>query len=122
MKILNLGSVNIDNVYRVDEFLAPGETKLSAGLSLFCGGKGLNQSIAAARAGNEVCHAGLIGEDGGMLLDKLRKRRGHPSDHGSPRTLRPCDHSGQRQRTELHSALRRHQPPVDNRDHRRYFR
>lgn len=73
MKILNLGSVNIDNVYRVDEFLAPGETKLSAGLSLFCGGKGLNQSIAAAKAGNQVCHAGLIGEDGGMLLDKLRE-------------------------------------------------
>lgn len=73
MKILNLGSVNIDNVYRVDEFLAPGETKLSAGLSLFCGGKGLNQSIAAAKAGNEVWHAGLIGEDGGMLLDKLKE-------------------------------------------------
>lgn len=73
MKILNLGSMNIDNVYKVDEFLLPGETKLSQGLSLFCGGKGLNQSIAAVRAGNEVWHAGLIGEDGGMLLDKLRE-------------------------------------------------
>lgn len=73
MKILNLGSMNVDNVYQVDEFLLPGETKLSQGLSLFCGGKGLNQSIAAVRAGNEVWHAGLIGEDGGMLLDKLRE-------------------------------------------------
>mgnify|MGYP001101781700 CR=1 FL=1 len=71
MKILNLGSMNVDNVYKVDEFLLPGETKLSQGLNLFCGGKGLNQSIAAARAGNEVWHAGLVGEDGGMLLDKL---------------------------------------------------
>lgn len=73
MKILNLGSMNVDNVYAVDEFLLPGETKLSQGLNLFCGGKGLNQSIAAVRAGNEVWHAGLIGEDGGMLLDKLKE-------------------------------------------------
>ena len=73
MKILNLGSMNVDNVYQVDEFLLPGETKLSQGLNLFCGGKGLNQSIAAVRAGNEVWHAGLIGEDGGMLLDKLEE-------------------------------------------------
>jgi len=72
MKILNLGSMNIDNVYAVDEFLSPGETKLSRGLTLFCGGKGLNQSIAAAKAGNEVWHAGLIGDDGAMLLNKLR--------------------------------------------------
>lgn len=73
MKILNLGSMNVDNVYQVDEFLLPGETKLSQGLSLFCGGKGLNQSIAAVRAGNEVWHAGLVGEDGAMLLDKLNE-------------------------------------------------
>jgi len=73
MKILNLGSMNIDNVYQVDEFLLPGETKLSRGLDLFCGGKGLNQSIAAARAGGEVWHAGLVGEDGAMLLDRLKK-------------------------------------------------
>lgn len=73
MKVLNLGSMNVDNVYKVDTFLLPGETKLSQELSLFCGGKGLNQSIAAVRAGNEVWHAGLIGEDGGMLLDKLKE-------------------------------------------------
>lgn len=73
MKILNLGSMNVDNVYAINEFLLPGETKLSQGLNLFCGGKGLNQSIAAVRAGNEVWHAGLIGEDGGMLLDKLKE-------------------------------------------------
>lgn len=73
MKILNLGSMNLDSVYQVDEFLLPGETKLSKGLSLFCGGKGLDQSIAAVRGGSEVWHAGLIGEDGGILLEKLRE-------------------------------------------------
>ncbi len=73
MNILNFGSLNIDFVYRVDTFLEAGETKLSKDLSLFCGGKGLNQSIAMARAGNTVFHACLLGEDGGMLLEKLEQ-------------------------------------------------
>lgn len=73
MKILNLGSLNIDNVYQVEHFITPGETMPIKSLSVFCGGKGLNQSIAAMRAGNEVWHAGLIGEDGGILVDKLRE-------------------------------------------------
>jgi len=69
--ILNFGSLNIDHVYRVDAFVRPGETKSSLSMQDHCGGKGLNQSIAAARAGASVRHAGLIGRDGGMLYDKL---------------------------------------------------
>lgn len=71
MKILNLGSLNIDYVYRVDKFILPGETKSSLSLSKNCGGKGLNQSIAAAKAGNEVYHAAYLGSDGQMLKDAL---------------------------------------------------
>ena len=71
MNILNIGSLNIDYVYHVDEFVQPGETKTSSGLDVNCGGKGLNQSIAAAKAGNEVWHAGLIGPEGQFLADKL---------------------------------------------------
>ena len=71
MKILNFGSLNIDNVYKVDKFLLPGETKSSLGFSKNCGGKGLNQSIAAAKAGNEVVHAAMLGNDGQMLVDAL---------------------------------------------------
>jgi len=73
MKILNIGSLNIDMVYRVDSFLQPGETKTAASLMLNSGGKGLNQSIAAARAGNQVWHGGLVGSDGAFLLDALRE-------------------------------------------------
>lgn len=72
MRILNFGSLNIDYVYRVDNFVQPGETKSCKQLIVNCGGKGLNQSIAAARAGNQVFHAGLIGNDGTMLVDKLK--------------------------------------------------
>jgi len=38
---------------------------------MFPGGKGLNQSIAIARAGSEIYHAGKVGPDGQMLLDTL---------------------------------------------------
>lgn len=66
-RILNFGSCNIDFVYELDHIVAPGETEASSGLHIFSGGKGLNQSIALARAGGSVFHAGQIGEDGDML-------------------------------------------------------
>ena len=71
MHILNFGSLNIDYVYRVDTFVKPGETKSSRSLYINAGGKGLNQSIASARAGSRVFHAGLIGTDGEFLVNKL---------------------------------------------------
>lgn len=72
MKILNFGSLNIDNVYAVDHFIRPGETMSTGGMEIFCGGKGLNQSIALAKAGAEVYHAGAVGNrDGERLLAAL---------------------------------------------------
>lgn len=47
----------------------PGETLASKHLEVHCGGKGLNQSIALSRAGIRVYHAGMVGEDGQLLLD-----------------------------------------------------
>lgn len=72
MRILNYGSLNLDYVYTVDHIVCPGETISSVNLELFCGGKGLNQSIALARAGVQVFHAGMVGEDGGMLLNACK--------------------------------------------------
>ncbi len=72
MKLLNFGSLNIDCVYQVDHFVRPGETMSSISRHTFCGGKGLNQSIALARAGVKVYHAGAVGRaDGDMLVDAL---------------------------------------------------
>ena len=75
MKALNFGSLNIDIVYSVDHIVRPGETTASSKLEYFCGGKGLNQSIALARAGAEVYHAGCVGADGDRLLKKLSENR-----------------------------------------------
>jgi ribokinase len=73
MKVLNFGSLNIDLVYRVRDFVRPGETIAAQSFSRFAGGKGLNQSIALARAGAKVLHAGAVGKDGGFLLELLRE-------------------------------------------------
>ncbi len=72
MKVLCFGSLNIDYTYKVDHFVKKGETLSSGSLQVFSGGKGLNQSIALARAGAETYHAGSIGEDGRFLLEQLQ--------------------------------------------------
>lgn len=71
MKIVNFGSLNIDHVYSVDHFVRPGETLSTRQYRQFAGGKGANQSIALARAGAEVYHAGKIGQDGLWLRERL---------------------------------------------------
>ncbi len=73
MKILNFGSANIDHVYKVPHFLKPGETMPADSYARFPGGKGFNQSVALARAGADVYHAGHVGADGAWLVDFLRK-------------------------------------------------
>ena len=72
MKILNFGSLNVDFTYRVDHIVGPGETISSKKLEVFPGGKGLNQSIALARAGAKVWHGGIIGRDGEFLKEICR--------------------------------------------------
>ncbi len=72
MAVLNFGSLNIDHVYEVPHFVRPGETLGSYSYTRHCGGKGLNQSVALARAGAEVFHAGKIGAEGDFLIHYLR--------------------------------------------------
>lgn len=73
MKVLNIGSMNLDHVYTVDHIVEPGETQSSTQLQLFLGGKGMNQSVALAKAGVEVYQGGMIGEDGGVFLDACQE-------------------------------------------------
>lgn len=72
MKILNFGSLNIDKVYAVEEIVKGGETIDSISFSESVGGKGLNQSIAVAKAGGNIMHAGCVGKDGEILLQALK--------------------------------------------------
>ncbi len=76
-KVLNFGSLNIDMVYKMPHIVRAGETLSSTELNHYCGGKGLNQSIATARClaksdDFEVYHAGMVGSDGDMLINTLK--------------------------------------------------
>ena len=75
MKVLDFGSLNYDYVYNVDHMLLPGETQASTGMETFCGGKGLNQAMALAKAGVPVYLAGSIGEEGQLFLDICKENR-----------------------------------------------
>ena len=73
MSIFNLGSINIDYIYKLPRLLAAGETLASISFSAALGGKGANQSIALARAGADVRHAGQLHEADTAWLDGLRE-------------------------------------------------
>ncbi|WP_374299648.1 ribokinase [Paracoccus sp. (in: a-proteobacteria)] len=74
MAIWNLGSINIDHVYRLDQLPQPGETLAARSYTQGLGGKGANQSIAAASAGADTHHLGAMGPADDWVIDRLSKR------------------------------------------------
>jgi ribokinase len=72
-KIVNLGSLCFDRVYHVPAMVRTGETLRATAVDLFPGGKGLNQSLAARRAGAAVQHVGCVGADGEPLRALLQE-------------------------------------------------
>jgi ribokinase len=75
--VVVVGSANVDFVVQARRQPAPGETVLTDTYSVFAGGKGANQAVAAARAGAEVSFIGCVGADewGQLLLDRLAADR-----------------------------------------------
>lgn len=72
MTVWNLGSINIDHVYRLDHLPRPGETLAAMGHDQGLGGKGANQSVAAARAGATVRHLGALGPGADWVIARLQ--------------------------------------------------
>ena len=72
MKVLNFGSLNIDYVYDVAHIVIEGETIPAVSRKIFCGGKGLNQSIALSKAGVPTYHAGRICNTDQFLVEMLQ--------------------------------------------------
>jgi len=71
MTVYNLGSINADHLYGVPHLPRPGETLSAISFFTGLGGKGINQSVAAARAGSKVVHIGAVGPDGGWAIDQI---------------------------------------------------
>lgn len=63
-RVVVVGSLNTDLVFRVPRLLTPGETLTGTGFDEFAGGKGLNQAVASARLGAQVSMVGRVGADG----------------------------------------------------------
>jgi ribokinase len=68
-----VGSANLDLVARAPRIPNPGETVLGTSYAEHAGGKGLNQAVAASRAGARTAFVGAVGDDaaGAMLLGVL---------------------------------------------------
>ena len=73
MKLLDFGSLNIDHTYQLTHLVREGETLSSTRYQKNEGGKGFNQAVALAKAGQEVYFAGAIGRDGQFLMDYLKE-------------------------------------------------
>ncbi len=58
-----VGSANMDIVFEVERIPGPGETLLADTAARYPGGKGLNQAVAAARAGAATAFVGAVGSD-----------------------------------------------------------
>ena len=71
MKVVVIGSSNIDMVAQVNHLPAPGETVGDASFMQSLGGKGANQAVAAARLGGSVTFVTSLGND--MYADILKK-------------------------------------------------
>ncbi len=76
-KIAVVGSLNIDLVAVTDVSPKMGETVIGKDFSMYPGGKGANQAVAAARLGGNIEIFGTIGDDqhGHVLERQLKKER-----------------------------------------------
>lgn len=82
MGVLIFGSLNIDIVTYLKRMPLPGETVLGDRFETFPGGKGLNQAVAAARAGGQVTMVGVLGSDANSeVLKKVMDEENINNEH-----------------------------------------
>lgn len=103
MAVWNLGSINIDNVYRLSHLPEAGETIHATGYVQGLGGKGANMSVAIARAAARVTHIGAVGPEGGWTVDRLleygvdTRRIATLTDHATGHANISVDETGENQ-------------------------
>ncbi len=86
-----VGSANLDLVATTERLPRPGETVLGTSYAEHAGGKGLNQAVAAARAGARTSFCGAVGDDAaadqllaviaadGIDANSIRRLAGQPT-------------------------------------------
>lgn len=101
-RVFVVGSANLDRFLYVDAFVRAGETISSTSSKEAVGGKGLNQAVAAARAGASTWMVGNLGGDGAAATittaiegeenlhrDFLTSQTGPGDEPGTPGTATP---------------------------------
>ena len=78
--IINFGSINTDHVYQVERMPGAGETLTALGYAKHLGGKGINQSVAVAKANGALRHVGCVNADDGWIIDQI-EQLGVSTDH-----------------------------------------
>ncbi|WP_350343503.1 ribokinase [Proteinivorax tanatarense] len=74
-KVIVVGSINVDLVFKTENHPLPGETVMGKSYCQYNGGKGANQAVAAARLGSSVFMVGAVGNDEyGLSIVKDLKR------------------------------------------------
>lgn len=85
-----IGSLNLDLVATAPRLPSPGETVLGTAYDEFAGGKGLNQAVAASRAGARTALVGAVGGDPpGDGLVELARSAGVDTTHVERRVDQP---------------------------------
>ena len=75
--VVVVGSANLDLVATTPRLPGPGETVLGSHFAEHPGGKGLNQAVAAARAGASVSFVAAVGDDdAGLTLRSVAEAEG----------------------------------------------
>lgn len=86
--VVVVGSTNLDLVATVEHLPTPGETVLAMSYAEHPGGKGLNQAVAARRAGADTAFITSLGNDAaGSFLHRLivnESIAAYVSDHDGP--------------------------------------
>ncbi|HSG04099.1 MAG TPA: ribokinase [Marinobacterium sp.] len=72
MAVYNLGSINIDHIFRLSHLPKAGETLQANHYACGLGGKGANQSLALAMAGAQVHHIGRMAANDLHFIDPLK--------------------------------------------------
>ncbi|NDI01741.1 MAG: ribokinase, partial [Actinobacteria bacterium] len=75
--VVVVGSANVDLVATTPRHPLPGETLIGSDFHEYPGGKGLNQAVAAARAGSPTRFVGAVGpDDAGQTLTRVAGEAG----------------------------------------------
>lgn len=92
-KLVVLGNACLDVTYHLDKLPKPGETLIAREVVTDLGGKGLNQAVAAQRAGADVLLIAALGDDATSRKIRDILREEGMNDRGLTTTAGPSDES-----------------------------